>query len=52
MSEFKYLFSPLKIGSVVVPNRIHFAAHMTNFGEDQQISDRHIYYYTERAKGG
>ncbi|MBN1905357.1 MAG: mycofactocin system FadH/OYE family oxidoreductase 2 [Deltaproteobacteria bacterium] len=52
MSEFKYLFSPLKIGSVVVPNRIHFAAHMTNFGEDQRISDRHIFYYTERAKGG
>ncbi|MFC1839458.1 mycofactocin system FadH/OYE family oxidoreductase 2 [Thermodesulfobacteriota bacterium] len=52
MNEFKYLFSPLKIGNLVVPNRIHFAAHMTNFGEDQQISDRHIYYYRERAKGG
>ena len=52
MSEFKYLFSPLKIGSVVIPNRIHFAAHMTNFGEDQQISERHVYYYRERAKGG
>ncbi len=52
MSEFKYLFSPLKIGSQVISNRIHFAAHMTNFGEDQKISDRHIYYYTERAKGG
>ncbi|HEX9909353.1 MAG TPA: NAD(P)/FAD-dependent oxidoreductase, partial [Desulfatiglandales bacterium] len=52
MSEFRYLFSPLKIGAVVVPNRIHFAAHMTNFGEDQKISERHIYYYRERAKGG
>ncbi len=52
MSEFKYLFSPLKIGQVVVPNRIHFAAHMTNFGEDQQISERHIYYDRDRAKGG
>lgn len=52
MSEFRYLFSPLKIGSVVVPNRIHFAAHMTNFGEDHKISARHIYYYRERAKGG
>jgi 2,4-dienoyl-CoA reductase-like NADH-dependent reductase (Old Yellow Enzyme family) len=52
MKEFKYLFSPLQIGSVVVPNRIHFAAHMTNFGEDQKISERHIYYYLERAKGG
>ena len=52
MSEFQYLFSPLKIGSVVVANRIHFAAHMTNFGEDQKISERHICYYRERAKGG
>ncbi len=52
MNELRYLFSPLKIGSVVVPNRIHFAAHMTNFGEDQKISERHIYYYRERAKGG
>jgi len=50
--EFKYLFSPLQLGSVIVPNRIHFAAHMTNFGEDHQISERHIYYYQERAKGG
>jgi len=52
VSEFRYLFSPLKIGTVVVPNRIHFAAHMTNFAEDQKISERHVYYYRERAKGG
>jgi len=52
VSEFKYLFSPLKLGSVVVPNRIHFASHMTNFGEDYQITDRHVSYYLERAKGG
>ncbi len=52
MSGFKHLFSPLQIGSVVVPNRIHFAAHMTNFGEDHLISDQHISYYRERAKGG
>ncbi len=52
MNGFAYLFSPLKIGSVVVHNRIHFAPHMTNFGEDQKISDRHIHYYRERAKGG
>lgn len=52
MSEFRYLFSPLKIGSVIVPNRIHFAAHMTNLGEDQKISEAHLYYYRERARGG
>ena len=52
MSEFKYLFSPLKIGSVVIPNRLHFAPHMTNYAENNLISDRHIDYYQERAKGG
>ena len=52
MSEYRYLFSPLKIGAVVVPNRIHFAAHLTNLSEDQKISGDHICYYRERAKGG
>ncbi len=52
MSEYRYLFSPIKLGSVVIPNRINFAAHLTNLSEDHQISERHIYYYRERAKGG
>ncbi len=52
MSEYRYLFSPLKINSVVVPNRINFAAHLTNLSQNHQISDQHIAYYRERAKGG
>ncbi len=52
MAEFKHLFSPLRIGSTVVPNRVSFSAHMTNFGEQNRISDRHIFYYRERARGG
>lgn len=52
MSEYRYLFSPLKIGSVVVPNRINFGAHLTNLSVNHRISERHIYYYRERAKGG
>jgi mycofactocin system FadH/OYE family oxidoreductase 2 len=52
VSGYRYLFSPLKIGSVVVPNRINFAAHLTNLSEDHQISEHHIYYYRERARGG
>ncbi|MFQ5827120.1 MAG: mycofactocin system FadH/OYE family oxidoreductase 2 [Dehalococcoidia bacterium] len=50
--QFKYLFSPLKIGAVTVPNRIVFSAHLTNFAEGSLPSDRHAYYYAERAKGG
>lgn len=49
---FRYLFSPLKIGSTVVPNRIFFPAHLTNFAEGNMPSERHAYYYAERAKGG
>jgi len=52
VSGYRYLFSPLKMGSVIVPNRINFAAHLTNLAEDQRISDAHVYYYRERAKGG
>ena len=50
--EYRYLFSPLKIGSVIVPNRINFGAHLTNLSEDHKISEDQIYYYRERAKGG
>jgi mycofactocin system FadH/OYE family oxidoreductase 2 len=52
VSDYRYLFSPLKIGSTVVPNRINFAAHLTNLSRNHQISEDHIYYYRERAKGG
>jgi len=52
VAKFRFLLSPLKIGSIVVPNRICFSAHLTNFSEDYKISDRHIHYYAERAKGG
>ena len=52
MNDYIYLFSPLKIGSVVVPNRINFAAHLTNLSVDQKISDTQIQYYCERAAGG
>jgi mycofactocin system FadH/OYE family oxidoreductase 2 len=52
MGQFKYLFSPLKIGQVTVPNRISFSAHLTNFAEHGLPTERHVYYLAERAKGG
>lgn len=52
METFRFLLSPLKIGSIVVPNRVCFSAHLTNFSEDYKISDRHVHYHVERAKGG
>ncbi|MBI4767049.1 MAG: mycofactocin system FadH/OYE family oxidoreductase 2 [Deltaproteobacteria bacterium] len=50
--DYRYLFSPLKIGSTVVPNRINFGAHLTNLSEDHKISEDQVFYYRERARGG
>jgi 2,4-dienoyl-CoA reductase-like NADH-dependent reductase (Old Yellow Enzyme family) len=50
--QFTYLFSPLTIGKVVVPNRISFSPHLTSFAEDCLPSARHAAYYATRARGG
>ncbi len=53
MSETRrLLFTPIKIGTLTVPNRIVFSAHLTNYAEDCMPTDRHAYYYRERARGG
>lgn len=49
---FRYLFSPLKIGSVTVRNRILMTAHTKLYAQDNMLSEQHAYYYAERAKGG
>ena len=51
-SPSRFLFTPLKIGSITVKNRIVFSAHLTNYAEDYMTTDRHGYYYRERARGG
>ncbi len=51
-SHFKYLFSPLQIGRVTVPNRVSFSAHLTNFAEECLPSERHVFYLAARARGG
>jgi mycofactocin system FadH/OYE family oxidoreductase 2 len=52
IGQFKFLFSPLKIGKVTVPNRISFSAHLTNLAENNLPSERQMYYLAERARGG
>lgn len=49
---FENLFSPQKLGKVEVKNRISFQPHLTNFAENAMPSERHMYYWGERAKGG
>lgn len=51
-AQFAHLFSPLKLGSVTVKNRIAFSAHLTRFGDKGLPSEQHAYYWAERAKGG
>jgi len=50
--QFRYLFSPIRIGNVTVKNRFVVLPHNTSFANDNLINDRHIAYYRERARGG
>jgi mycofactocin system FadH/OYE family oxidoreductase 2 len=52
MSAYPHLFSPLRIGSVTVKNRIMQTAHVKLFAHDAVDSQRNVDYQTARAKGG
>ncbi len=49
---FPNLFSPLKIGTTEVKNRISFQPHLTNLAVGNLPSERQMHYWGERAKGG
>jgi len=49
---YPHVFSPLSIGSTKVRNRILVSGHTQLYGENGLISERHISYYRERARGG
>lgn len=49
---FPNLFSPLKLGKVMVKNRISFQPHLTNLAVANLPSERQMHYWGERAKGG
>jgi mycofactocin system FadH/OYE family oxidoreductase 2 len=49
---FPNLFSPLTLGTVEVKNRISFQPHLTNLAVGNLPSERQMYYWGERAKGG
>ncbi len=46
------LWRPLSVGPVRVKNRVRMTPTSALYGEDEIMSDRHIAYYAERAKGG
>ena len=50
---YNSLFQPLEVRRCVIPNRIVMTPMGTNFAKSSgEISDKHINYYTQRAKGG
>jgi dimethylglycine catabolism A len=55
MSDNRYfprLFSTLKVGERILPNRVVLAATLTNYGVGHRVTDRWIDFIAERAKGG
>jgi mycofactocin system FadH/OYE family oxidoreductase 2 len=52
LSAYPHLFSPLRIGSVTIRNRIMQTAHVKLFSAGAVDSQRNVDYQVERAKGG
>lgn len=53
MDHFKNLFSPVRIGSLAIPNRIYMLPMTTGYvNADESVSDRMISFFSARAKGG
>lgn len=51
-TAFPHLFSPLKVGSRTLRNRIVFGAHTANMAVNGVPGPQHAAYYEERAIGG
>ena len=53
MKELKMLFSPIKVGTMELKNRVVMCPMGTNFAnEDSMPTEQMANYYAERAKGG
>jgi 2,4-dienoyl-CoA reductase-like NADH-dependent reductase (Old Yellow Enzyme family) len=50
--QFKYLFTPIKIGPFTVKNRIMVSPHGPLMNEQGLPTNEYIYYEIEKAKGG
>ena len=46
------VWEPLTIGSTTVNHRIMSTGHTQLYGQSEILSDRHVAYYRERARGG
>jgi 2,4-dienoyl-CoA reductase-like NADH-dependent reductase (Old Yellow Enzyme family)/thioredoxin reductase len=51
-TPFPHLFSPLALRHKTLKHRLNLGAHTANMAEDGLPGERHLGYYTERARGG
>ena len=51
-TSYKHILEPLTIGEVEIKHRIMVTGHTQLYGNNGTLSQRHIDYYRERAKGG
>lgn len=52
-TQFKYLFSPIKVGSMTVPNRIVVPGHYPGMRDPDDLpGERNVAYWEAKAKGG
>ncbi len=49
---YRTLFSPIRINSVEIKNRIAYPALGLLYSYDSKLNDRYYAYFAERAKGG
>jgi 2,4-dienoyl-CoA reductase-like NADH-dependent reductase (Old Yellow Enzyme family) len=50
--EFDHLFEPTAVGDVDLRNRLMMTGHTTNYASGEEITQKLIDYYIERAEGG
>ena len=49
---FPHVFQPLQLRHMTLKHRINFGAHTANMAEAGLPGERHLGYYSERARGG
>lgn len=52
MERYPNLFSPIKIGNILVKNRLFMPPLSTNLGKKGYVTDELVEHYKARAKGG
>src|SRR4051794_25716823 len=52
VGTLQHVWAPLDIGPTRVRHRVMYTAQTILYGENHLLSDRHIAFYRERAKGG